>query len=81
MKPTVSPAKRTRLLKQFGACPAGYTHQDLEHFLDLLYGMFSHCYTMQELRQFCLSDPFDHSASPRQLTVVELAEWLEALLA
>ncbi|HEU5375170.1 MAG TPA: hypothetical protein VFV38_07015 [Ktedonobacteraceae bacterium] len=46
----------------------------------LLYGMFSHQYTLAELRQMPMSDPFDRSATPRQLTVVELAEWLEALL-
>ncbi|HEU5374838.1 MAG TPA: hypothetical protein VFV38_05325 [Ktedonobacteraceae bacterium] len=77
----LSPAKRKRLLKQFGACPAGYTHQELEQFLDLLYGMFSHCYTLTQLRQVHLSDPFDRSDTPRQMTVVELAAWLEALLA
>lgn len=76
----LSPAKRKRLLKQFGACPAGYTHQELEQFLDLLYGMFSHCYTLTQLRQVHLSDPFDRSDTPRQMTVVELAAWLEALL-
>ena len=76
----LSPAKRKRLLKQFGASPAGYTNEELEQFLDLLYGMFSHCYTLTELRQVQVSDPFDRTPSPRQLTVVELAEWLEALL-
>lgn len=80
MDQTLAPAKRKRLLKQFGASPIGYTHQELEQFLDLLYGMFSHHYTMTELRQVQLSDPFDHSESPRQLTVVELAGWIEALL-
>lgn len=81
MDQTLTPAKRKRLLKQFGACPAGYTHQELEQFLDLLYGMFSYRYSMAELRQVHLSDPFDRSENPRQMTVVELAEWLEALLA
>ena len=37
----ITPAKRKRLLKSFGSCPAGYTHDDLERFLDLLYGMVS----------------------------------------
>jgi hypothetical protein len=78
---TLTPAKRKRLLKQLGTCPAGYTQKDLEQFLDLLYGMFSHQYTLPELRQMPISDPFDRSEAPRQLTVVELAEWLEALLA
>jgi hypothetical protein len=81
MDQALTPAKRKRLLKQFGASPAGYTHQELEQFLDLLYGMFSSYYTMSELRQVRLSDPFDRSETPRQITVVELAEWLEALLA
>ena len=77
----LTPAKRKRLLKQFGTSPAGYTHQELEQFLDLLYGMFSYHYTPTELRQVQLSDPFDRSEHPRCLTAVELAEWLEALLA
>ena len=81
MDQALTPAKRKRLLKQFGASPAGYTHQELEQFLDLLYGMFSYRYSMAELRQVSLSDPFDRSENPRQMTVVELAEWLEALLA
>lgn len=78
---TLTSAKRKRLLKQFGACPAGYTHADLEQFLDLFYGLFSHRYTMTEMRQMYISDPFDRTEIPRQLTVVELAEWLEAILA
>lgn len=77
----LTPAKRKRLVKQFGTGPAGYTPKDLEQFLDLLYGMFSHQYTMTELRHMPISDPFDRAVPPRQLTVVELAEWLEALLA
>lgn len=47
----ISPAKRKRLLKTHGSCPAGYTTEDLERFLDLLYGMYSHVYTFAELRQ------------------------------
>jgi hypothetical protein len=81
MDQALTPAKRKRLIKQFGTCPAGYTHHDIEQFLDLLYGMFSHRYTLLELRQIQLSDPFDRSEMPRPLTVVELAEWLEALIA
>ena len=76
----ITPAKRKRLLKSFGPCPAGYTHDDLERFLDLLYGMFSHVYTATELRQMVVSDPFDRSDNPRCLKLVELADWLEALV-
>ena len=77
----ITPAKRKRLLKTFGACPAGYTHDDLERLLDLLYGMFSDVYTLTELRQIMVSDPFDRSEQPRQLKLVELTDWLEALVA
>ena len=77
----ITSARRKRLLKTFGPCPAGYTHDDLERFLDLLYGLFSHIHTAAELRQIIVSDPFDRSAHPRQLTLVELADWLEALVA
>ena len=76
----ITPAKRQRLLKRFGPCPAGYTHQDLERFLDLLYGMYSHSYTLEELRQIIVSDPFDQAELPRSIKLVELAEWLEAIL-
>jgi hypothetical protein len=77
----ITPAKRKRLLKVFGSCPAGYTHDDLERLLDLLYGMFSGVYTMTELRQIVVSDPFDRSEHPRQLKLVELTDWLEAVVA
>ncbi len=77
----LTPSKRKRLLKTFGTYPAGYTNQDLERFLDLVYGMFSHVYTSAELRQITLSDPFDHSPQPRQIKLVELTDWLEALIA
>jgi hypothetical protein len=77
----LSPAKRKRLLKQFGKAPAGSTHEDLERLLDFLYGLFSYQYSLAELRQLRISDPFDRSEYPRQLTVIELAEWIEALLA
>jgi hypothetical protein len=76
----MTPAKRKRLLKTFGPCPAGYSNQELEEFLDLLYGMFSDIYTMAELRQIVVSDPFDRSEQPRQLKLVELTDWLEALV-
>ena len=77
----ITPAKKKRLLKAFGGSPAGYTHDDLERLLDLLYGLFSHVYTQAELRQIVVSDPFDRSEHPRQLRLVELADWLEALVA
>jgi hypothetical protein len=80
-KQTMTPAKRRRLLKTYGPCPAGYTNDDLERFLDLLYGMFSYVYTMPELRQLVVSDPFDRTASPRSLKLVDLVEWLEVLVA
>ena len=77
----ITPAKRKRLLKTFGSFPAGYTHDDLERFLDLLYGMFSDVYTTSELRQIIVSNPFDRSEHPRQLKLVELTDWLEAVVA
>jgi hypothetical protein len=77
----MTPAKRKRLLKTLGPFPAGYSHDDLERFLDLLYGMYSYVYTSAELRQIVVSDPFDRSETPRCLKLVELAEWLEALVA
>ena len=77
----ITPTKRKRLLKTFGSCPAGYTHDDPERFLDLLYGLFSDVYTMAELRQLIVSDPFDRSEHPRQLKLMELTDWLEALVA
>jgi hypothetical protein len=76
----ISPAKRKRLLKTYGSCPAGQTTEDLERFLDLVYGMYSHIYTLAELRQVVVSDPFDRSDMPRQLKLTELTDWLEALL-
>jgi hypothetical protein len=77
----ITPAKRKRLLNTFGSCPAGYTNDDLELLLDLLYGLFSDVYTTSELRQIVVSDPFDRSEHPRQFTLVELTDWLEALVA
>jgi hypothetical protein len=35
---------------------------------------------MAELRQIVVSDPFDRSEHPRQLKLVELTAWLEALV-
>jgi hypothetical protein len=81
MAQQMTPSKRKRLLKIFGQCPAGYTTEDLERFLDLLYGLYSHVLTSAELRQMVVSDPFDRSDSPRCLTIVDLADWLEALVA
>ncbi len=77
----ISPVKRKRLLKAYGSCPAGYTNEELERFLDLLYGLYSHVYTLAELRQVMVSDPFDRSETPRQLRLTELTDWLEALVA
>ncbi len=77
----LSPAKRKRLLKAYGSFPAGYTTEDITRFLDLLYGMYSHVYTLSELRQIVVCDPFDRADTPRQLKLTELTEWLEALLA
>jgi len=77
----MTPVKQKRMLKKYGPCPAGYTSDDLERFLDLVYGMYSHVYTASELRQIVISNPFDRSESPRQLKLIELTEWLEALIA
>jgi hypothetical protein len=77
----MTPVKRKRLLKTFGGPPAGYTNDDLERFLDLLYGMFSDVYTMTELRQIVVSDPVDRSEHLCQLKLVELTDWLEAVVA
>ena len=65
------PAKRKRLLKSFGSCPAGYTTKELEQILDVLYGMYSHVYTLTEIRQIIVSDPFDRSENPRQIKLVD----------
>lgn len=40
----------------------------------------SYQYTPAELYQIIVSDPFDHTEPPRSLKLVELAEWLEAIL-
>lgn len=78
--PTLTPARRKRLLKAYGLSPPGYTHEDLERILDVLYGLFSDILTASELRQFVVTDPFDRSEHPRQLKLVELTDWLEALV-
>jgi hypothetical protein len=76
----LTPPKRKRLLKMFGACPAGYTTKELEQFLDLLYGMYSNVYTLTELHQIMISDPFDRSETPRQIKLMDLTDWLEAVV-
>ena len=81
MSSSLSPAKRQRLLKTYGPCPAGYTHQDLERLLDMLYGLYSYLYTPAELHQIVVSDPFDRAEPPRCIKLVDLAAWLESLLA
>jgi len=80
IEPQLTSAKRKRLLKTLGPPPAGYTTTDLEHLLDLLYGMYSHSYTLAELRQIVISDPFDRSETPRQLKLVDFTDWLEAMV-
>ncbi len=77
---TMTAAKRKRLLKTFGSCPAGWTNGDLERFLDLLYGLYSHIHTVSELRQIEVSDPFDRSKTPRLMKLTDLAAWVEALV-
>lgn len=77
----LSPARRKRLLKMYGSCPAGCTHEDIERFLDQLYRLFSNLYTPAELRQIIVSDPFDCSEPPRRMKLVDLADWLEAIVA
>jgi len=79
-KRQMTPTKSKRLIRTFGPCPAGYTYDDLERYLDLLYGMYCDVYTQAELCKIVVSDPFDRSEHPRQLKLVELADWLEALV-
>ncbi|MGH2495907.1 MAG: hypothetical protein ACRDIV_14525 [Ktedonobacteraceae bacterium] len=76
----MTPAKRKHLIKTYGQCPVGYTHDDLERYLDLLYGMYVGTCTQAELRQIMLSDPFDRGETPRRIRLVDLAAWLEALV-
>lgn len=79
-EPELTPAKRKRLLKTFGPCPAGYTTKELEQFLDLLYGMYSHVYTSLQLREMLICDPFDRSETPRQMMLTDFTDWLEAVV-
>jgi hypothetical protein len=72
---SLSPARCKRLLKAFDPYTSGSTHDDLERFLDVRYGMFSDVSIMAELRQIVVSDPFDRSAHPRQFKLVELTDW------
>ncbi len=76
----MTPAKSKRLIRTYGSCPAGYTYDDLERYLDLVYGMYSDLYTQAELRKIVGSVPFDRGEHPRQLKLVELVAWLEALV-
>ena len=76
----MSAAKRKRLVKTYGQCPAGWTNDDLEHALDIIYGLYAHITTATELRQVFVSDPFDRAEKPRQLRIIDLADWLEALV-
>lgn len=72
-------AKRKRMIKTYGR-PAGWTNDDLERVLDVIYGLYAHITTTTELRQIIVSDPFDRSDSPRRLRITDLADWLEALV-
>ncbi len=72
--------KRKRLIRTYGSCPAGYTTAELESFLHLLYGLYHDLYTASELSGLMVSDPFDESAIPRRIRLVDLAAWLEALV-
>ena len=76
----LTPAKRKRILRTFGHCPAGYTTKELEQFLDLLYGMYSNVYTLEDLRQIMVSDPFDRTETPRRINLTDLTDWLEAVV-
>ncbi|GER86322.1 hypothetical protein KDW_04840 [Dictyobacter vulcani] len=77
---SITPAKRKRLLKTYGPCPAGYTYDELERFLDLLCGMYSDLYTCTELRNIVVHNPFDRSEHPQQIKLLDLVDWLECLL-
>ncbi|WP_040443941.1 hypothetical protein [Ktedonobacter racemifer] len=44
------------------------------------YGMYSHIYTLAEIRDIVISDPFDRSEAPRQIKLVDLTDWLEAVV-
>ena len=73
----LTPAKRLRLLKMYGPCPPGYTHDDLEQFLDLLYGLFEEG---TDLRRLTVFNPFDRRETPQRMRLVDLADWLEAIV-
>ncbi len=76
----ITPAKQKRLVKTLGPIPAGYTTKEIEQFLDLVYGMYSHAYTLEEIHKITISDPFDQSETPRSLKLIDLTDWLEALI-
>lgn len=74
----MTPSKRKRLLKTYGSWPEGYTTEDLERFLDLLYGLFE---DGAELRRIIVCNPFDRSNTPQRMPLQDLAQWLEAVVA
>ena len=67
----VTPARRKRLLKTSGPCPAGDIQDDLGRSLDLLSSMCSRVCTMAALRQIVVNDQKDCSEHPRQLKLME----------
>ena len=73
----MTPAKRKRLIKTYGSWPEGYTSEDLEHFLDLLYGLFE---DGADLRRMMICNPFDRSDTPQRMRLVDLTDWLEAIV-
>ena len=73
----MTPAKRKRLIQAYGPWPEGYTSDDLERFLDLLYGLYD---DTVELRRMTVCNPFDRSETPQRMRLVDLADWLEALV-
>ena len=73
----MTPAKRKHLIKVYGSCPAGYTYDDLERFLDLLYGLYE---DGADLRRMTVCNPFDRSDTPQRLRLVDMVDWLEALV-
>ena len=74
----MTPAKRKRLIQAYGPWPEGYTSDDLERFLDLLYGLFE---DGADLRHMMVCNPFDRSDTPRRMRLLDLADWLEAVVA
>ena len=73
----MTPTKRRRLIKTYGPCPAGSTLDDLERFLDLLYGLYD---DSVDLRRMTVCNPFDRSETAQRMRLVDLADWLEALV-